>query len=54
MTYEVMLDRLWDSGGQFVDKHALAVNVNRLRQKLEDAEHKYISNVYGVRYQWIG
>ena len=52
--YEVMLDRLWDSGGQFVDKHALAVNVNRLRQKLEDAEHKYISNVYGVGYQWIG
>ena len=54
LTYEVMLDRLWDSGGQFVDKHALAVNVNRLRQKLEDAEHKYISNVYGVGYQWIG
>ena len=54
LTYEVILDRLWDSGGQFVDKHALAVNVNRLRQKLEDAEHKYISNVYGVGYQWIG
>lgn len=54
LTYEVMLDRLWDSGGQFVDKHALAVNVNRLRQKLEDEEHKYISNVYGVGYQWIG
>lgn len=54
LTYEVMLDRLWDSGGQFVDKHALAVNVNRLRQKMEDAEHKYISNVYGVGYQWIG
>ena len=54
LTYEVMLDSLWDSGGQFVDKHALAVNVNRLRQKLEDAEHKYISNVYGVGYQWIG
>lgn len=54
LTYEVMLDCLWDSGGQFVDKHALAVNVNRLRQKLEDAEHKYISNVYGVGYQWIG
>lgn len=54
LTYEVMLERLWDSGGQFVDKHALAVNVNRLRQKLEDAEHKYISNVYGVGYQWIG
>ena len=42
------------TGGQFVDKHALAVNVNRLRAKLEDEQHRYISNVYGVGYQWIG
>ena len=32
-TYEVLLDRLWDGGNQFVDKHALAVNINRLRGK---------------------
>ena len=30
LTYDLLLERLWDSGGQFVDKHALAVNVNRL------------------------
>ena len=54
LTYDVLLDRLWDSGGQFVDKHALAVNVNRLRAKLEDEQHRYISNAYGVGYQWIG
>ena len=54
LTYEVLLDRLWDCGNQFVDKHALAVNINRLRGKIEDAEHKYISNVYGMGYQWIG
>ena len=54
LTYEVLLDRLWDGGNQFVDKHALAVNINRLRGKIEDAEHKYISNVYGMGYQWIG
>lgn len=53
LTYEVLLDRLWDSGGQFVDKHALAVNVNRLRGKIEAGEHKYISNVYGMGYQWL-
>lgn len=35
LTYELLLERLWDSGGQFVDKHALAVNVNRLRGKLK-------------------
>lgn len=53
LTYSVLLERLWDSGGQFVDKHALAVNVNRLRKKIEDEEHKYISNVYGMGYQWL-
>lgn len=53
LTYELLLERLWDSGGQFVDKHALAVNVNRLRGKIEDENHKYISNVYGMGYQWI-
>ena len=53
LTYDLLLERLWDSGGQFVDKHALAVNVNRLRGKIEDENHKYISNVYGMGYQWI-
>ena len=54
LTYEILLDRLWDGGNQFVDKHALAVNMNRLRGKIEDEKHKYISNVYGMGYQWIG
>lgn len=54
LTYDVLLERLWDCGGQFVDKHALAVNVNRLRGKIEDENHRYISNVYGMGYQWIG
>ena len=54
LTYDTLLERLWDSGGQFVDRHALAVNVNRLRGKIEDGEHRYISNVYGMGYQWIG
>lgn len=54
LTYSVLLERMWDSGGQFVDKHALAVNVNRLRGKIEDEQHKYISNVYGMGYQWLG
>lgn len=53
LTYSVLLERIWDSGGRFVDKHALAVNVNRLRKKIEDEEHQYISNIYGMGYQWI-
>lgn len=53
LTYTVLLENLWDNTGAFVDKHTLAVNVNRLRRKIEDEEHKYISNVYGMGYQWI-
>lgn len=54
LTYEILLERLWDNSGRFVDKHALAVNVNRLRGKIEDEDHRYISNIYGMGYQWIG
>ncbi len=44
LTYDILLEQLWDCDGQFVDKHTLAVNINRLRKKIEDTEHKYISN----------
>ncbi len=54
LTYDMLLQYLWDGGSQFVDRHALAVNINRLRGKLEDDGHKYIANVYGMGYQWIG
>ena len=35
LTYAVLLDSLWNDGVQLLDKHALAVNINRLRKKLE-------------------
>lgn len=47
LTYSVLLDSLWDEGVQITDKHTLAVNINRLRKKIETEEHSYISNVYG-------
>lgn len=52
LTYTVLLDSLWNDGVQLLDKHALAVNINRLRKKLETEEHTYISNVYGMGYIW--
>lgn len=52
LTYAVLLDSLWNDGVQLLDKHALAVNINRLRKKLETDEHTYISNVYGMGYIW--
>ena len=53
LSYNVLLEQLWDCDEAYVDRHTLAVNVNRLRGKTEDAEHKYISNVYGMGYQWL-
>lgn len=54
LTHQVMLEHLYDSDGNFVDKHTLAVNVNRLRSKIEDDIHKYIKTIYGMGYQWAG
>lgn len=54
LTHKALLERLWDSEGQFVYKHTLAVNINRLRGKIETEKHKYIATVYGFGYQWIG
>lgn len=52
LTYGVLLDALWNAGVELADKHALAVNVNRLRKRIEDDAHSYIANVYGMGYLW--
>ena len=52
LTYGVLLDALLNVGVELADKHALAVNVNRLRKKIEDDAHNYIANVYGMGYLW--
>lgn len=52
LTYSVLLNSLWEDGIQFLDKHVLAVNINRLRKKIETEGHHYISNVYGMGYVW--
>lgn len=52
LTYAVLLESLWDEGAEITDRHTLAVNINRLRKKIETAEHSYISNVYGMGYIW--
>lgn len=54
LTRQIILERLWDVNGNFVDEHALTVNIGRLRSKLEKENHKYIKTVYGIGYMWIG
>lgn len=54
VTRQMLLEKLWDNSGNFVDEHALTVNINRLRSKVEDKDHKYIKTVYGLGYTWKG
>lgn len=54
LTRQILLDKLWDCEGNFVDEHALTVYINRLRTKIENGERKYIKTVYGMGYMWVG
>ena len=54
LTRQQLLDRLWDSGGNFIDDHTLTVTMNRLRAKIEDDSHTYIKTVRGMGYIWTG
>lgn len=54
LTRQLLLDRLWDSAGNFIDDHTLTVTVNRLRGKIEDDSHSYIRTVRGMGYIWTG
>ncbi len=49
-----LLEALWDVDGCFVDANTLAVNIRRLREKIEDdpSDPKYIKNVRGLGYIW--
>lgn len=52
---EMILDRLWDQRGEFVDDNTLSVYISRLRGKVEDdPEHpRMLINVRGIGYQWL-
>lgn len=54
LTRQQLLERLWDSDGNFIDDHTLTVTMNRLRAKIEDEGHQYIKTVRGMGYIWTG
>lgn len=54
LTRELLLQKLWDQDGNFVDEHTLTINISRLRGKIEDENVSYIKTVYGMGYQWMG
>lgn len=54
VTRRLLLEKLWDKDGNFIDDHTLTVTVNRLRSKIEDGTHTYIKTVRGMGYIWTG
>ena len=47
---EMLLERIWTDGAEYVDENALSVAVKRLRDKLHAKEQ--IRTVYGIGYVW--
>lgn len=55
LTRRMFLEKLWDNEKEdYVDEHALTVSINRLRNKLEAKNHRYIKTIYGMGYTWLG
>lgn len=54
VTRQLLLEKLWDFEGNFIDDHTLTVTMNRLRAKIEDESHTYIKTVRGMGYIWTG
>jgi len=54
LTRRVLLEKFYDIDADFVEEHALTVNINRLRSKIETGERKFIKTVYGMGYLWTG
>lgn len=50
VTREILIDRVWTDGAEYVDENALSVTVKRLRDKLDAQEQ--IKTVYGIGYSW--
>ena len=52
ITKEQLLSELWDIDGDFIDQNTIAVNIRRLREKVEEvpSDPKYIKTVRGIGY----
>lgn len=50
LTRDLLVDRIWTDGADYVDENALSVTVGRLRKKMNAAN--YIQTVYGIGYAW--
>lgn len=54
LSRQLILERLWDIEGDFIDDNSLSVYVKRLREKIEEHPSKplYIKTERGLGYRW--
>ena len=54
LTRDVILSRLWDSSGSFIDDNTLSVYVRRLRSKIEDDPETpmFLLTIRRLGYKW--
>lgn len=54
VTRNMILEELWDSGGNFVDDNTLSVYIRRLREKIEEdpSSPRRLMTVRGFGYRW--
>jgi len=54
LTRDIILNKLWDNNGDFIDNNTLSVYIRRLRCKIGDASERpqYLVTVRGVGYKW--
>lgn len=53
MPRDLLLEKVWDSKGKYVDNNTLSVHVSRLRKKLGMfGNTPYIDTIKGIGYRW--
>ena len=54
LTREMLVERIWTDGTEYVEESALSVTVSRLRKKLErKGEISPVRTAYGIGYVWM-
>ena len=52
LTKGLLLEKIWDRKGNYVNENTLSLNVSRLRKKIADEDFDYIKTIYGLGYKW--
>ena len=51
VTRDMILNKIWDLAGNFVNDNTLTVYIKRIREKIGDNEGKIIKTIRGVGYK---